>query len=30
MLVGDLAEETIYIGEADPVSDRLKQHKQKD
>lgn len=30
MLVGDLAEETIYIGEADPISDRLKQHKQKD
>lgn len=30
MLVGDLAEETIYIGEADPVSTRLKQHLQKD
>lgn len=30
ILVGDLAEETIYIGEADPVSVRLKQHLQKD
>jgi hypothetical protein len=30
ILVGDLAEETVYIGEADPVSTRLKQHLQKD
>ena len=30
ILVGDLAEETVYIGEADPVSVRLKQHLQKD
>lgn len=30
ILVGDAAEETIYIGEADPVSTRLKQHLQKD
>lgn len=30
ILVGDLAEETIYVGEADPVSVRLKQHEQKD
>ncbi len=30
ILVGDLAEETIYIGEADPVSVRLKQHLQKE
>jgi hypothetical protein len=29
ILVGDLAEETVYIGEADPVSVRLKQHLQK-
>lgn len=26
VLVGDAAEETIYIGEADPISARLKQH----
>lgn len=26
ILVGDAAEETIYIGEADPVGDRLKTH----
>ena len=26
ILVGDLAEQTIYIGEADPIKDRLKQH----
>lgn len=30
ILVGELAEETIYIGEADPVWVRLKQHLQKD
>jgi len=30
ILVGDLAEETVYIGEADPVAVRLKQHLQKD
>lgn len=30
ILVGDLAEETVYIGEADPISARLKQHLQKD
>lgn len=30
ILVGDLAEETVYIGEADPVATRLKQHLQKD
>jgi hypothetical protein len=30
ILVGDLAEETVYIGEADPVDVRLKQHLQKD
>ena len=30
VLVGDLAEETVYIGEADPVSVRLKQHLSKD
>ena len=30
VLVGDLAEETVYIGEADPISARLKQHLQKD
>jgi hypothetical protein len=30
VLVGDLAEETVYIGEADPVADRLKQHLKKD
>ena len=26
LLIGDLAEQTIYIGEADPIQDRLKQH----
>ena len=26
ILVGDLAEQAIYVGEADPVMDRLKQH----
>ncbi|MDR5671396.1 GIY-YIG nuclease family protein, partial [Burkholderia cenocepacia] len=26
ILVGNAAEETIYIGEADPVGDRLKTH----
>ncbi|EXF90965.1 hypothetical protein HK44_029045 (plasmid) [Pseudomonas fluorescens HK44] len=26
ILVGNAAEETIYIGEADPVGDRLKNH----
>jgi hypothetical protein len=26
ILVGNVAEETIYIGEADPVGDRLKKH----
>lgn len=30
ILVGDLAEETVYIGEADPIAVRLKQHLQKD
>jgi hypothetical protein len=30
ILAGNLAEETIYIGEADPVGVRLKQHLQKD
>ena len=30
ILVGDLAEETIYVGEADPISVRLKQHLKKD
>lgn len=30
ILVGDAAEETIYIGEADPVGVRLRQHLQKD
>ena len=30
VLVGDLAEETVYIGEADPVAVRLKQHLAKD
>ena len=30
ILVGDAAEETIYIGEADPVGTRLKQHLQRD
>lgn len=30
ILVGDAAEETIYIGEADPVRTRLKQHLQRD
>ena len=30
ILVGALAEETIYIGEADPISARLKQHLKKD
>jgi hypothetical protein len=30
VLVGDLAEETVYIGEADPVAIRLKQHLTKD
>lgn len=30
VLVGDLAEETVYIGEADPVAVRLKQHLNKD
>lgn len=30
VLVGDLAEETVYIGEADPVATRLKQHLGKD
>jgi hypothetical protein len=29
ILVGDAAEETIYIGEADPIGIRLKQHLQK-
>jgi hypothetical protein len=26
VLIGDLAEQTVYVGEADPVMDRLKQH----
>lgn len=26
LLIGDLAEQTIYIGEADPIKDRMKQH----
>ena len=26
MLIGDLAEQTIYVGEADPIHDRMKQH----
>ncbi len=26
ILVGNASEETIYIGEADPVGDRLKNH----
>jgi len=30
ILVGDLAEETVYIGEADSVSVRLSQHRQKE
>ena len=30
VLVGDLAEETVYVGEADPVSVRLKQQLAKD
>ena len=30
ILVSELADETIYIGEADPISTRLKQHLQKD
>ena len=30
VLVGDLAEETVYIGEADPVSVRLKQQLNRD
>lgn len=30
ILVGELAEETVYIGEADAISVRLKRHRQKD
>ncbi len=26
MLIGEMSEQTIYIGEADPIRDRLKQH----
>jgi hypothetical protein len=30
LLVGDLAEETVYVGEADPIAVRLKQHATRD